>query len=429
MKNVHLLPTEKPSRLYLHSNNELQLRTNIIRTSEDYLGTNQHIYITSSDEEIKEGDYVVVDCSEIEIEEVRLVIGYYNEQFLFDDRGQIHMDYCKKIILTTDPQLIADGVQPIDNEFLEWFVKNSSCEFVEVDKNWNYPLDKRWEYKIIIPQEEPNYNMKNVHLLPTDKPSRLYQKENRFQLSTHPAIDWYISSASYKPVNIYITSDEVIKDWFIYKTENKAVILKAKNINSDTITVDSHIEVGTWVSLKYCKKIILTTDQDLIKDGIQPIEDYFLEWFVKNPSCEFVETQCSGRNCIEDFGCTKEGCNGVEPLEIIIPQEELKQEYVKCTCANSLEYSNCGKKCERILDEQEPKQETIEETYLNQLIDEANKEFTLDRKLAKDVAVKYANWQAERMYSEEEVISIVEKSRETGLTAEYLLLTDQYKKK
>ncbi len=33
------------------------------------------------------------------------------------------------------------------------------------------------------------------------------------------------------------------------------------------------------------------------------------------------------------------------------------------------------------------------------------------------------------MYSEEEVIQIVEKSRETGLTAEYLLLTEQFKKK
>ena len=40
-----------------------------------------------------------------------------------------------------------------------------------------------------------------------------------------------------------------------------------------------------------------------------------------------------------------------------------------------------------------------------------------------------AKWQAERMYSEEEVIKIVEKSRETGLTAEYLLLTEQFKKK
>jgi hypothetical protein len=47
--------------------------------------------------------------------------------------------------------------------------------------------------------------------------------------------------------------------------------------------------------------------------------------------------------------------------------------------------------------------------------------------------VKYfiagAKWQQERMYSEEEVIAIVEKSRVTGLTAEYLLLTEQFKKK
>jgi hypothetical protein len=39
-----------------------------------------------------------------------------------------------------------------------------------------------------------------------------------------------------------------------------------------------------------------------------------------------------------------------------------------------------------------------------------------------------AKWQQQRMYSEEEVIAIVEKSRETGLTAEYLLLTEQFKK-
>ena len=40
-----------------------------------------------------------------------------------------------------------------------------------------------------------------------------------------------------------------------------------------------------------------------------------------------------------------------------------------------------------------------------------------------------AKWQAKRMYSEEDVIKIVEKSIETGLTAEYLLLTEQFKKK
>ena len=110
----------------------------------------------------------------------------------------------------------------------------------------------------------------------------------------------------------------------------------------------------------------------------------------------------------------------------VIPQQELKQEYVKCTCANSLEYSNCGKKCERILDEQEPKQETVEEAAEKYVLNE----FDTTLKLISKYSFKDgANWQAERMYSEKEVIAIVEKSRETGLTAEYLLLTDQFKKK
>ena len=39
-----------------------------------------------------------------------------------------------------------------------------------------------------------------------------------------------------------------------------------------------------------------------------------------------------------------------------------------------------------------------------------------------------AKWQAEKMYSEEEVKTIVNKVRETGLTVEYLLLTEEFKK-
>jgi hypothetical protein len=51
--------------------------------------------------------------------------------------------------------------------------------------------------------------------------------------------------------------------------------------------------------------------------------------------------------------------------------------------------------------------QTIDEIYLNELIDEANKEFTLDRTLAKAVAIKYAKWKQENnkysKYSKEEV--------------------------
>jgi hypothetical protein len=142
MKNIHLLPTEKPSRL-TKINDELFFGKNEREMlSEPSLNiVAQHIYITS-DEEIKEGDWGLSKLNEI------ILFGRsYNEKFY------------KKIILTTDQDLIADGVQGIDDEFLEWFVKNPGCESVELKKGfedgtaWGYNF---LDYKIIIPQEEPN---------------------------------------------------------------------------------------------------------------------------------------------------------------------------------------------------------------------------------------------------------------------------------
>ena len=160
MKNIHIIPTDKPSRLYLHSDNELQLRTNIIRTSEDYLGSNQHIYITS-DEEIKQGDWCIYKTGEI----IHYLV-------------KLNIDNLKKIILTTDQDLIKNGVQAIDDEFLEWFVNNPSCEEVEVEREMYMPqsngkisdgkitheisLDSSQNalpyYKIIIPKESKLIN-------------------------------------------------------------------------------------------------------------------------------------------------------------------------------------------------------------------------------------------------------------------------------
>ena len=66
----------------------------------------------------------------------------------------------KKIILTTDQSL--NGVQAIDDEFLEWFVQNPSCESVEVDRDEREVgnhlggvVIEYGDYKIIIPQKEP----------------------------------------------------------------------------------------------------------------------------------------------------------------------------------------------------------------------------------------------------------------------------------
>ena len=62
-----------------------------------------------------------------------------------------------------------------------------------------------------------------------------------------------------------------------------------------------------------------------MKDGIQAIDDEFLEWFVKNPSCELVEVKLIkySENYPELEGGYREEW---VYYEIILPKEELKQD-------------------------------------------------------------------------------------------------------
>ena len=114
--------------------------------------------------------------------------------------------------------------------------------------------------------------------------------------------------------HIYITSDEEIKEgcWFYYKHFGEDIISKVSE-NTDLVNLNNRD--------RFFQKIILTTDQDLIKDGVQAIDDEFLEWFVKNPSCEFVDVHImnKGYNNKKDFPYQ-------ECYRIIIPKEEFKQE-------------------------------------------------------------------------------------------------------
>ena len=128
MKNIHLLPTTKEQHSIVQKNTGLLL---IQTPRKEYSGTKLNIYITS-DEPIKEGD---------------LCLDKFNQRWKLKDKKLIAFDSqgikrfstdnilgheCKKIILTTDQSL--DGVQAIDDEFLEWFVKNPNCEWVEIEK-------------------------------------------------------------------------------------------------------------------------------------------------------------------------------------------------------------------------------------------------------------------------------------------------------
>ena len=132
MKNIHVLPTDKPSRIAITDTDVLGMYK--VEQIAKY-GVNQNIYITS-EEEIQVNDYITD--------------GYLIWKWK-DDSSLLGR---KKVILTTDQDLIKEGVQTIDDEFLEWFVKNPSCEEVEV--NWIIKAYSTYkEYNIFIPKEEP----------------------------------------------------------------------------------------------------------------------------------------------------------------------------------------------------------------------------------------------------------------------------------
>jgi hypothetical protein len=122
--------------------------------------------------------------------------------------------------------------------------------------------------------------MKNIHLLPTDKASRLYEFGGQIIL-TNELTD------AFRNQNIYITSDEEIKEGDLV-TDGKLVGYYSFDEDGCPIIKSSKDDRVYGFGLSpHSKKIILTTDQDLIKDGVQAIDDDFLEWFVKNPSCQY----------------------------------------------------------------------------------------------------------------------------------------------
>lgn len=208
--------------------------------------------------------------------------------------------------------------------------------------------------------------MKNIHILPTDKPTTLFKDDfGNFIYSIN--IDQ--EQNHFEPQHIYITSDEEIKegDW-IFNEEREPSVLQC---------------IGQG-SLRGWNKIILTTDQDLIKDGVQAINDEFLEWFMKNSSCEWVETKL-----IEEIpsGFTFGMFGNDEPptelvYKIIIPKEE-------------------------------PEQETVEEAAENYVRNEPDATLKLISKYSfKDGA----KWQAERMYSEEDLKRAFEAGHKKGFS-------------
>jgi hypothetical protein len=121
--------------------------------------------------------------------------------------------------------------------------------------------------------------MKNIHLIPTDKPTGIFESKN----GLHFSIIEKIRYGEFKGFHIYITNDEEIKegDWYLIEF-NGLKITQCTSVE-ELISIEGRDD---------CKKIILTTDQDLIADGVKQIsEDVLLQ---------IVEHINSGKN-IESF--------------------------------------------------------------------------------------------------------------------------------
>jgi hypothetical protein len=171
--------------------------------------------------------------------------------------------------------------------------------------------------------------MKNIHILPTQNPSRLWLSTRG---NPYLIFDKFArSGVEYvEPQHIYITSDEEIKEgWFIDTKRNLVSKYKRKEIGtSNKIPILICEYEGCYIE-EDCKKIILTTVQGIIKDGVQAIDDTFLEWFVKNPTCEhvdFILEDVEQPRPLYPNGKHKGERVWFEQYKIIIPKKQTKEE-------------------------------------------------------------------------------------------------------
>jgi hypothetical protein len=118
--------------------------------------------------------------------------------------------------------------------------------------------------------------------------------------------------------NLYLISTDTTQN--IYITNSEQIIL------NDYIT-DGY-SVWKWKddsSLLGIKKVILTTDPTLIADNLQAIDDDFLEWFVKNPTCEEVFITDDYEQVDQDNPVLRGSTNLVHKYKIILKPKYTNQ--------------------------------------------------------------------------------------------------------
>jgi len=217
--------------------------------------------------------------------------------------------------------------------------------------------------------------MKNIYLIPTENISRLalhwfagtyslFSKEKKFTIP-------------FKNIHMYITNDEEIKEGWYFNNAvgvNQSVFVKNEDLES--------LKLIYGDKPSHLHKIILTTDQDLIADGIQSIDNEFLEWFVNNPGCEYVEVE---EKTIEDI----EKELNIFGYDIGLSEREY------------LDWLNDGGELYKINipEKREPYWELVDK--------KAELDNTIDLNAYANGVKDGSKWQTEKMYTEEEVYNLL----------------------
>jgi hypothetical protein len=276
--------------------------------------------------------------------------------------------------------------------------------------------------------------MKNIHVLATPNPSRLaiHRGILKYNSPSKKATDFQLINRSMLPQNIYITNDEETKggDWCfeVYNEDSKATTPNFTDEKGNKWWLRK-ANANDIAGCPTTKKIILTTDPELIADGVQAIDDEFLEWFVKNPSCEWVEVE---KTFITNSGLGYQEYavlnSDFKVLEINTKIPQTSYYLGKVTILNTYEYVINYK---IIIPKEEPSPLTVGKefyesadknitVYRQETLEEAKKKFAYTHKKEGDTAYEFgrdmysfdkcAKWQSEQSknkYSEEEVIQLV----------------------
>jgi hypothetical protein len=229
-------------------------------------------YITNN-EEIKNGDYLV----QINFEKTNTQLIKCEKEFQTKIANDKYGSYTKnKIIMTDDPKLISEGIQPIDEDLFNYLYNTPDCEKVHIkiyccekisDDYCDFKCDKQ-TYKVIIP-----------------KKGREYFKENR-----------NLTEAQLKQISLCAFYEEgrCIKDFC-----GCYIVIPKKDLKGECVqcTCSNILEYSNCT--KYCDRIFDEVD-DVIKSNNNQLEKLTTEVQLKDPNtCEHYK----------EFGCIKDICS------------------------------------------------------------------------------------------------------------------------